>query len=179
LKKEMAAAVTGGIVAAGILAAEHYLMKREHLSRTRAYMAGVAGLDIGQLVYWRLNGRKASPLGAALVQLLGGGTVIAAYWGDRSQRVGQLQETLNRVTELESTLIRQAGQLAAMEQELAGKPVRASDIGLLSLQLNTVQEDLTKVSATLEAAQRAITNIRAKVLATNSKKYGATKHDHS
>jgi hypothetical protein len=170
-KKELAASVAGGAVAAGILAAEHYLMKREYLSRTRAYMAGIAGLDIGQLIYWQLNGQRATPVGAALVQLIGGGTVIATYRRDRSQRAGQLQEALNRVRELEVQLLAQSGQMAELEQELAARPVKASELGLVHAQLRTALEDLDKSVHVATTALGGIATIMHRLQSSNAKKY--------
>lgn len=142
----------GGTIAATLLVAEHKFMRRESLPRTYAYIAGVAALDVGALVYWQANKKKASPLGAAIVQLLGGMAVIVAYRRDKESDKGQLQEALNQAALANEAAYKAMEEtanyrtrVAELEKELATRPVKLGEIATLYANLHGITEDAGKV----------------------------------
>jgi hypothetical protein len=68
-------------------------------------------------------------------------------------------------------LLAQSGQMAELEQELAARPVKASELGLVHAQLRTALEDLDKSVHVATTALGGIATIMHRLQSSNAKKY--------
>lgn len=150
--------LVGGIVAAGVLVLQHYKVDRARLKRQHAYILGVMGLNAGFLVFVLVAGLDIWLLtGPALVEAVAGSAVLLVYRLDKQgppPDTGQLQEALNQADALRQELATAHQEISVLKEVLVTGPVKWGELVDIYSPILTALEDLTRIKASLEAADR-------------------------
>lgn len=175
------AIVAGGGLAAGVLVAEHYGLKRARLRRTESYVAGTLALNAGYLVYGWIAGLDlvAVVVGLVMVDAMGGVVVYGVYFFDKRrsdpilQNRGQLEETQAENEQLRRELAETRELAEARRLELEARPVQSGELLDMGINTLTAKEDLIRVLASLDALLRKQQQLQSRVLVHNLHKLDA------